>query len=166
MLIYSGRGQLHICLLQITKAFLQPLCTCHCHWMGVETSAGVVHIFIPQLQAHRFHFDFAGRDTLLPTRFPSNCFHTIKGKACQCLYTQQQIKSHTAVVTRRQVKRRLQKHLQQRDGHNGRGGDVMCFYGWLRSFLMTGAQQTDSAVCAAIMTLKFSFPNSNGQMCF
>lgn len=124
----------------------------------------LIHIFIPQLQAYcRFHFDFAGRDTLLPTRFLSNCFHTIKGKACLCLYTLQQIKSHTAVVLRQQVKRSLQKHLQQRDGHSGKGGDVMCFHERLQSFLMIGSPQTDSVVCAAIISF---FPNSDGQMCF
>lgn len=39
----------------------------------------LVHIFIPQLEAYKFHFDFAGRDALLPTRSPCDCFHTIKG---------------------------------------------------------------------------------------
>lgn len=56
-------------------------------------------IFIPQPEAYMFHFDFAGRDALLPTRFPSQLFsHNKREKACLCLYAQQQIKSHTAVV--------------------------------------------------------------------
>lgn len=62
--------------------------------------------------SHMFHSDFAERDTLLPTRFPSSCFLTIKGKVLQ------HIRSHEAVVRERQVKHSLQTHR----------GDVMCFH--------------------------------------
>lgn len=99
-----------------------------------------------------FHSDFAERDTLLPIRVPSSCFLTIKGMACLCLFTQQYIKSCSAVVPEQQVKHSLQTHLKQRKK------EVMsCVFLGGCSPLMIGVSQTDSVLSAAIQLPFCSF---------
>lgn len=106
-----------------------------CIWAVLwNISLELFYVFMPQLEAYMFHFDFAARDTRLNTRFPRICFLTIKGMACLCRFTQQQMKLRTAVVPRRRLKHSLQKQLQQRDGHGGKGGDVICLYWWWLPF--------------------------------
>lgn len=87
---FSGRQQLDICLLQITKAFLHTFCARHCCTEEDFSKyiLKLVHNFSPQLE-YRLEFFFS-------ERFPYHvslkvCFHTIKWKACLFLCTEQQM---------------------------------------------------------------------------
>lgn len=59
-----------------------------------------------------FHCDFAERDTPQPIRVHPSSFLLIKRKACLRLFTPQYVKSCSAVVPGRQVKRSLQTRLK------------------------------------------------------